>query len=63
MDTNFHEIVNENAPKLKNPHLNVDYEVKDIEKPFPRAWCCIIHGFLYKNQVREIIINYINTNK
>jgi len=35
MDTNFHEIVNENAPKLKNPHFIVDYEVKDVEKPFP----------------------------
>ena len=31
----FHEIVNENAPKLKNPHFIVDYEVKDVEKPFP----------------------------
>ena len=35
MDTNFHEVINENAPRLKNPHFVVDYEVKDVEKPFP----------------------------
>ena len=46
MDTNFHEVINENAPRLKNPHFVVDYEVKDVEKPFPIVasctWCFVV---------------------
>ena len=35
MSATFHEIQNDQAPKLKTPHFVVDHEFKHVEKPFP----------------------------
>ena len=35
MNCSFSEIVNSQAPRLKNPHFIVDHNIKDVEKPFP----------------------------
>ena len=35
MSATFHEIHNNQAPKLKTPHFVVDHEFKHVEKPFP----------------------------
>ena len=35
MNASFSEIVNAQAPKLKNPHFIVDHNIKNVEKPFP----------------------------
>ena len=35
MSATFHEIHNDQAPKLKTPHFVVDHEFKHVEKPFP----------------------------
>ena len=35
MNASFSEIVNTQAPKLKNPHFIVDHNIKNVEKPFP----------------------------
>jgi len=35
MNATFHEIHNDQAPRLKTPHFVVDHEFKHVEKPFP----------------------------
>ena len=35
MNATFHEIQNNQAPKLKTPHFVVDHEFKHVENPFP----------------------------
>ena len=35
MNASFVEIINNQAPKLKNPSFIVDHNVKNVEKPFP----------------------------
>ena len=35
MNSMFHEIHNDKAPKLKTLHFLVDYKFKHLEKPFP----------------------------
>jgi len=62
MDTNFHEVITENAPTLKNPHFVVDYEVKDVEKPFPSVASYMV--FCGKSRSgKSSLITSILTNK
>ena len=62
MSATFHEIQNEQAPKLKTPHFIVDHEFKNVEKPFPSVASYMV--FLGKSRSgKSSLITSILTNR
>ena len=48
MSATFHEIHNDQAPKLKTPHFVVNHKFKHVEKPFPSVASYMV--FVGKNR-------------
>ena len=62
MNATFHEIPNNQAPKLKTPHFIVDHEFKHVEKPFPSVASYIV--FVGKSRSgKSSLITSILTNR
>ena len=62
MNATFHEIHNDQAPRLKTPHFVVDHEFKHVEKPFPSVASYMV--FVGKSRSgKSSLITSILTNR